>query len=332
MLMQTESVDVLHPLTSFTPRWLNCRDKPNICGGARAQPILLNDSAVYARGMNDQGKCIPWKYSVSLCSWSPLPIPPGLNGYGDNYVLATYQGQLVWIGGHVSNSEHVYILTSNKRVFVFGEDEGWKDTIPSLPVEFHYMSGISASSEDNYLIIAWREDNYVKLLIFNGQEWTTKEGPPQCNESDKIDIIIHNGMVYVMNRCYGVSHFHVTSVESLLVTNDTSWKELKSIPYEHSNLTLFGGYLTVVTKMSSCALAFSPNSKTWIELCDFSHRTYSLMYSEPESSIIGLPNGTLLLMGAIRLDKSNQILQFDVLEVTAKGMLCVHHVVYTYTV
>lgn len=142
------------------PWWLGCGDSgTKIKAGVLAQPIILNGS-VYVRGM-DGHRNIPYQCtfteSISSCSWSQLPTPDVLcNTFGESYVLTTYQGQLYWIGGQISESNNTTV--PSKKIFVFDEEEDWKEDckIPPLSIApaVSMSNCVSASSEGKYLVLA----------------------------------------------------------------------------------------------------------------------------------------------------------------------------------
>lgn len=309
-------VDISHPLTVLSPTWMNCPDQVNIT--CRVQPVLHNGD-VYTQGsFVNENKCVPWKYSTLVKSWSPLPSPTGVEL--DYYALSTYDSKLVLIGGQV-------LVSTNRFITVYMLDEGnsWIEstTIPNLPLE---NSGniLSAASQEKYLIIAWRSDR-VRLLLFDGSKWKEVEEPQQKHNIWNLDVIIKDQRVYLLvHQNQNCCHLYCASVESLLGKVNDPWKLLKSLSgCETSNLTLFAGYLTIVAKRPFSVLILAPRRNNWISLCDLSREICKTTYVIEMPSIIGLSSGKLLLMGRIKLGADRRLLgtcSFDVLEVSVTGM------------
>ena len=259
LFFQNAVIDILHPLTELSStRWIDCRDSLYI-EPYNAQPVLLGDS-IYAKGRNG-AKGTVWKYYIPTNSWSPLLSPPGVEA--DNYVLAVYQSQLVWIGGsgHTENQR--------KKIFVFEQGKGWREDtklVPSIPDDLPLKWRLSASGDDYYLVVA----NESNLLVFDGQQWQEKDGP----ERDMRSILVHNETLYVISQGNGFS-ICKASMQSLFAGNDSDsnlWKTIKlPYAYEYSSLALVGDHVTILASMGStsnilCVLGFSCTSDSWIGL------------------------------------------------------------------
>ena len=312
---------VERPLAELSMKWLDCRD--DVCLDESAHPVLLNDH-VYTRGSigaNDR----PLKYSIHANSWSPLPIPPGLNvgTCTRSYVLATYNNRLLWIGAHIMQ-DHVPI--PSRSVFAYSEaDSIWKQdgTIPDLPTEFQ-LSDLSASSESgsSYLAVALQgDDNQIKLFVFNGKEWKIAEGPQQqYRRRSSVDILLNNGVVYLLDhgrpsRLYSISVKSICSdlVEWTPATPETNSEEL-------TNLTVFDGYPTVFSRIPPrlLILAFVSSSNKWIILGEIEFQSPY----KPCLSIVGLSmsSGKLLMMGPNPSKLVGGFPRFDICELSVKGM------------
>ena len=318
LIIQGLSVDILHPLCQLSSKWCNCQTDPNI--NPTAQPVFM-DGSVYTRGTSD-GKRTPWKLSTSTSCWSQLPPPKGVEI--KDYVITTYQGRLIWIGGLIYKSKYEH--TPNRKIFVL-KDVWTEDTdfIPPLPENVTSSSQISASSNGkNLIVVTSTRSHRFKLLIFDGHEWIEKDGPGQ--ECTIGDIIVHNGTVYLIEPSDHCRYCHTTSLKSLLAANEPGWRSL-DFPLRHSNLTVAGGHVVIVTNSSPYALyvlGFSTPSNSWIELKRVECKTNLVIMP----SIVGTDDGRLLLMGRIKVipnDPSQMLFKFpkfDIYELTAKGMQC----------
>jgi hypothetical protein len=292
---------------------------------------LLNDNIIYTRGKID-GKQTAWKYNIPTKSWSPVPSPPGVEA--DDYVLASYRSQLVWIGGRVHTGNE---FEANKKVFVYEQDKRWKEdtSIPPIPDDLLYHWNLYASSDDNYLVVAFDS----KLLVFDGQQWRQKDGPGR----DML-VLVHCGTLYMIIPENRGGSFCNVSVQSLLAESDYDWEMVK-LPHasdiQYSSLTVVGDHVTMGASIYSglrsrtlCILSLSSTSDSWIGLTQL-----DLDHCGLRPNIIGFRNGKLLLMGLIKTKDSRSqnvssaaalrslmfapqpIPQFKMIEVTPNGML-----------
>ena len=303
--------------------WVEFRDSPDI--EQNAQPVLLGEG-IYMKGRIGE-KQTAWKYCIPTKSWSPIPSPPGVDA--DKYVLASYRSQLVWIGGrvHTGNQEE-----ANKKVFVYEQDEGWKEniSIPPLPVGLLHCWRLFASGDDNYLVVAYDS----KLLVFDGQQWQQKDGPKR-----DMRVLVHCGTLYLIIQEDGGGSFCKASVQSLLAEINCNWVMSKlpcAYDIKYSSLTLVGDYVTVVALTSSglsrmlCILSLSSTSDSWIMV------TQLTLYRCSIPSIVGFPTGKLLLMGlmdpqnppstlrefvGLADQRTYTLPQFKMIEQTPNGML-----------
>jgi hypothetical protein len=330
-LFLTYQNGILHPLTELrvsSTGCIDCRDSPDI--DWKAQPVLLGDS-IYTRGTlaGDRNQTI-WKYSIPMNSWSPMPSPSGVDA--NDYVLASYRSQLVWIGGRVHTGKQE---EANTKVFVYEQDKGWKkDTsIPPLPDCLLRFLNVFASGDDNYLVVADRS----KLLVFDGRQWQRKYCP---GRNMRVAVLIHCGTLYLIIQKDGEGSFCKVSVQSLLAENDHDWEKIK-FPYASDtmySLTVVNDHVTMAASIGSgldlrrtlYVLSLSSTSNSWIGLIQL-----SLDHCGVRPNIVGFPNGKLLLMGYMKTkDPRSQNLspaaaprqlpnpQFKVIEMTPNGMLC----------
>ena len=264
-----------------------------------------------------------WKYSTSYKSWLPLSPPSDLvNKCG----FAAYQSHLVMIGTRIQQGKlHI-------EVYKLDEDKGWlRENIDHVPEiqSLRRNTCMSASSEGKYLIVAWIENEWFMLMIFNGQKWEEKKGPKSISIGCRPGVIAHSGMLYLSENYNSFIHIHVASLESLLVVNSSgndsvTWKNSNNIPkgISCSNLTVFSNHITMVTLLSlntACVLAFVSDSNSWVELGEMKCN------AQTAPSIIGLQDGRLLLMGKIRVEnEANHTSvepQFGILEAMTNGAI-----------
>ena len=283
-----------------------------------------------------------WKFYIPTKSWSPIPSPPGVDAQMPNdYTLAVYRSQPVWIGGRVDTGNK---QECNRKIFVYEQGKGWKEDtklIPSIPDDIIlFYWNLFASGNDKYLIVAHES----KLLVFDGKQWRQKDGP----ERDMRNILVHHGTLYFIIKKNQEDFFCKASMQSLLVANDYDWKMLK-LPYAHeySSLTLVGDHITMVASIGTISrtfrvLGFSSASDSWIGLTQLNPN-----YRSNILSVVGQPNGTLLLMvmmertrvkdpslpqnsSAVVLKQFSMLtrqpvlrLQFGMVEVAPNGMLTI---------
>jgi hypothetical protein len=284
---------------------------------------LLRGS-IYTKGIitGDRSQTA-WKYNIPMKSWSPVPSPPGV--YADDYVLAIYRSQLVWIGGrvHTGNEED-----ANKKVFVYEQDQGWKEdtSIPLLPDGLLHCSCLFASGDDNYLVVACDS----KLLVFDGQQWWQKDGP-----GHDMRVLVHCGTLYLIIQENRGGSFCKVSVQSLLAEIDYDWEIVKlpsASAIKYFSLTVVGDHVTMFASIprTLCILSLSSTFDSFIRLAQLKLDHYDT------PSVVGCPNGKLLLMGLMKMkDPRSQnpppaaVLrqsvspqpQFKMIEMTPNGML-----------
>ena len=285
---QSAGIDILHPLTELSSTtWVDCRDSP--CINQNVQSVLLSDS-FYTKGRSD-GKETAWKFYIPTKSWSPIPSPPGV--VANDYALAVYRSQLVWIGGRVDTGNE---QESNRKIFIYEQGKGWKEDtklVPSIPDDISFYWNLFASGNDKYLIVHVAHKS--KLLVFDGKQWQQKDGPG-C---DMRSILVHHGTLYFIIQTDQGDFFCKASMQSLLAGgNDSDW-EMQKLPHvhEYSSLTLVGDHIAMVASIGTisrtlCVLGFSSASDSWIGLTQLivNHRHFNIL------SVVGQPNGTLLLM------------------------------------
>ncbi len=235
---------------------------------------------------------------------------------------------------HTGNEEEV-----NKKVFVYEQGKGWMEdtSIPLLPDGPVYCSSYlfaSGTGDDNHLVVAYDS----KLLVFDGQQWQQKDGPG-CD----MRVLIHCGILYLVIQENWGGSFCKVSMQYLLAENDYNWKNLMlKLPYvcdiKYSSLTVIDDHITMVASIHGelsrtlCVLSLSSTSNSWIGLTQL-----NLGYCGTPS-IVGCPNGKLLLMGLTKTkDPRSQNLpsaatprqfpvlapqpipQFKMIEVTSNG-------------
>ena len=182
--------------------------------------------------------------------------------------------------------------------------------------------------------MASNKNNKVKLLIFDGCMWKKTHGPiRQCTIGD---IIVHNGTVYLIElRVYNFHFCHMISLKSLLTDNNPNWK-LSYVFDGYSNLTVASCHVVTVNYDSPhtlCFLGYSTILESWIELETIDCATQMHIGGNVLPNIVSINSGKLLLMGKIKVKESmpgdplqafspySFKFQFDVLELTAIGML-----------
>ena len=332
IIIQELAVGILHPLCKLTSRWHNCQIDPLL--DPITHPVCM-DGSIYTKGIDD-GKIASWKYSTLSGLWSQLSSPSGVEI--EDFVITVYQDQLIWIGGWTYKSRYEREL--NRKIFLMknGIWDEERNFIQPLPESVTSINRISASSDGKYLVILTSNKNdQVKLLIFDGSDWTKTYGPiRQCTIGD---IIVHSGTVYLIElRNYNSRFCHITSLRCLLTDNNPGWK-LSYVFDGYSNLTVASGHVVTVNYDSQnalCLMGFSTVSECWIELQKIECITQIYVDGNVLPNIVGMNNGRLLLMGRMKVKESMpgdplqdfisdsfnlETLQFDALELTAKGII-----------
>ena len=289
------------------------------------QPVILNDN-VYTVGTQHRKQGM-WKYSMQSESWSHLPVTlPAMSDsmcmHSDHFTLANYQSQPVFIGGY-EPVDHSY--TGSRKIFVLREDREWKEASflksALLPDDSdQILEFVCASSDDSYLIVAWREKQKVKLQCFDGHQWRKGEfEDPLQHGYGRLSITIHQGTIVLTQHCgAGISPIiHKTTFRELFAVSGASgagksvWNEIRNNPHMLSNLLVLGGKFVAVVPQANRA-----NNAVLYQLVFYSEpdvksggywnyelplRRFNSLGVESGSClfITNLCDGTLLLMGLI---------------------------------
>ena len=310
----------------------------------KAQPVFVNDH-VYVRGASsgqpgfEQQKL--WQYSISDHEWSSLPTPIEKMHH---YALVSYQSQLLYIGGYISPSvNNTYPI--NKEVFVLDGD-GWNKhgTIPDLDrrdIRFYDVSAAS-DSEGNHIILAWKTNERVKILYYDGKTnaWKPDINGPKCTGSGRVDVTIHKGAMFLTDQ-HGVSSskIHKTILEHSLADGadpDQEWEEIcwsggyRRLFSYLSNVTIFGEHVVVLQPKPLQPLKVPPTcgtpnvNPTLLTLESRAEQSGSMVLKEwgqfaqylwqPNMyvSIVGLPDNTLLVIG-MASDGSRKFKRYNVM-------------------
>ena len=305
----------------LTLRWLNCSYcEGAVLSGSIPRAVLLKDS-VYMNGSRSKNNIKIWKYSISKNTLTSVNYPTSLidSVLFNEHTIIDYQSQLLWIGNRDKNTNNLAIFTPRNDE----EVDSWEEIMPNFSEELlrhmklpAWSFGVSSASEGKYLIVVVSEPLLLSVLIFDGQEWTRRDGP-DCTvpTHGRPDTIIHDRIIFLLTY----KGFYKISLEDILITGNPQWKPLTTIATlmsRRSNLTSFDGHIVVLTPGNGYVhiLAYESVMDTWIIL-----EKLECHISWVIPSILGLPDGRLLIFGVVSDRLATQIPQFNVLEVTAKG-------------
>ena len=262
-----------------------------------------------------------WKYSISKNTLTSVSYPTSLvdSVLSNEHTLIDYQSQLLWIGNRDRNTNSLAIFTPRNDE----EVDSWEEIMPNFSEEMlrhktlpTWSFGLSSTSDGRYLVVIVSEPQLLSILIFDGQEWRRRDGP-DCTAPThgRPDAIIHDGIIFLITY----KGFYKISLEDIVATSNPQWKPLTTIATmlsRRTNLTSFDGRVVVLTPGNGyvCVLAYESVLDTWIML-----EKLECHISWVIPTILGLPDGCLLIFGVVSDKQATQIPQFNVLEVTAKG-------------
>ena len=279
--------------------------KPDFNAAFRSNEAVLVNNDIYLKGSRS-GEITEeiWKYSISSKELCQVPTP---TGDSTRYVLATYHSQLVCIGGYTKNN------ICQHKVFVFDGQEWSPDVIPPLPERIGDTSTDTTTSEGNTLILAWVNNQEIKMLWYDGQQWSVKRGPECLSSPNNISILLHSGNVFIRAQSGMVRpEAFWCSVEDVTTSNENKWKMVDFVDSQYpglqvdiirlSNLTVLGGNNVVIieTKAQHPAMfAFVMGNSDrqiathWKKAKNLGSIPWNV---DSYTSIVGLGDGTLLVL------------------------------------
>ena len=286
--------------------------KPDFNAAFCSNEAVLVNNDIYLKGTRSGGIEEIWKYSISSNELSQVPTP-----YGDSeatrYVLATYQSQLVCIGGYTKSEESRGYTEFQYEAFVFDGQKWRSDVIPPLPERIGDTSTATPTSEGETLILAWVNNQEIKMLWYDGQQWSVKRGPECLSSPNNISILLHSGNVFIRAQSGMVRpEAFWCSVEDVTTSNENKWKMVDFVDSQYpglqvdiirlSNLTVLGGNNVVIieTKAQHPAMfAFVMGNSDrqiathWKKAKNLGSIPWNV---DSYTSIVGLGDGTLLVL------------------------------------
>jgi hypothetical protein len=215
----------------------------------------------------------------------------------DRVTIVGYQSRLLVIAAEYEISGYGSQLHKlGNKVYTLSSDGSWEeDAISPLPDD-PFLLNMFACSEGDSLIVAWKTDNHVKLLVYYDSTWKMRDGPDRAMGNHS-NIIICDQAVFLTN-CVEYPLFHTISLDELQLSSTPKWINIQNIPRAHSNLVSLCGHLTLVFKLSSSVrvVQYLPASSTWIELGDLDFLFHGL------PSIVSVSDTRLGLIGQMRMD------------------------------
>lgn len=267
------------------------------------QPVLVNDN-IYAQGQSFNGLPVIWNYSIPKNSWSPLPYPKDC--VSDRVTLVTYQSRLLVIAAQYEVADYGRRMCKlGNKVLTLNGDGGWEEDVTSPLPDDPLLLNMFACSEGDNLIVAWKKDYRVQLLLYYDHTWKTRDGPDRAI-GDHSNIIICDQTVF-LTCCEEYPLFHKIPLDELQSAGTPKWVNVQNIPRAHSNLVSLCGRLTITIKLSSsvCVVQYLPASNTWIELGDLDCTFHQI------PSVVSVSDTRLLLVGLVQTNPTTERVQFS---------------------
>ena len=263
--MSCIQVDLLHP-TFVTLKWTG----EHLNFGVKHTQAAHFNGKLYMGGtsMTKTGQPAAKLYSYIISSKSEWKIEVDPPVY--NFALVSYKSELLLIGGKVCSKENEiadFIWTYDKIQQKFEKH-------PTLQLN-RKRCGASATSCDDTLVVAGGEalssesDRNVIEIYRDLDHWEVEQPRELLYDSEEISIVIFNQQLFLKS---GLKTFF-TSLDSLGVDTETSWKHVNNIPDPLSwgTLAVFGQRLVVTN--GAVIFAYSFCTGCWIPVEESNERS-----------------------------------------------------------
>ena len=285
-------------------------------------PVVWNED-VYALGRDSKTEGKLFKYSTANNDWSAFSITSSI--YASGSVLTTYYSKLLLISG---KDMTVWEFSSNNFVF---ESSSIKP-IPSTYLSHPFTDVLAAISKDEYLIVFYNVGNQFNLslfqLIYDGRNWKQRQFKRVVFLSnvyysmaiDSRDVVIFE---YEARRRQPYNYDDIYRAPTLSVdgNEDTSVKWETGPGLEVISCAEFGELLSgrnISTILHNRQLYFV-NSQGVIWSSFIQPPIVPVVWGKSgvefqrAPNLVGLPNGTMLMIGIVGDLHQSQI---DVIKVS----------------
>ena len=315
----------------FEPQFerINTLNPPSLC--SLKAPVVWNGD-IYALGRDscsNAGRL--YKYSLSKNEWSDFSIDNSI--YASASILTTYRSKLLLISG-----ENMTVWEFNSDNFAFKPSN-----IKQVPSDFprlNYADVLTTSEDEELIIVSWDSSpflNFVQLL-YDGGDWTFKRyetgRPPSKRSGESIDYLTDGREIFRITTYYGssmmirVKKAPINSFDKDRGSRDWEMFDIISCPEFKESIRVHG-------RMHRMILYNQQFYFTDVEGKIFTSFIQPLMVPviwsksgvkfQDAPYLVGLPNGTMLMMGTMQKHEPQQMLyeeqnvKLDIIIASQKG-------------
>ena len=303
----------MYPLSEPVFERMNSLNPPSL--RSLKAPVVWNED-VYTLGRDCEGDGKLYKYSLSSNEWSSFSVPSSI--YASDSVLTTYTSKLLLISG-----KNVTLWEFSNNDFTF--KESCIKPIPSTyPTQF--PQNILATSSDTYLIIGYMAYRSRTLLIiyYDGRDWKLRKlNMFRTSEFYSDMVAIDNHAVFIVESSRWGDYVSVQRV--LIPSFDKSEDEVmaKTLPemisLKEFNALLRGRKYSIIIQNQQF---YCVDSKGIIFTAFVQPLILPIVWGDSGITfdqaphLVGLPDGSLLMIGTISNQDGSQL---KVIKVSQKG-------------
>ena len=324
VLLQIDSDPIFEPQFER----INTLNPPSPCS-LKAPVVWNGDIYALGRDISDAGRL--YKYSLSKNEWSDFSIDSSI--YASASILTTYHSKLLLVSGE------------NMTVWEFSSDNfAFKPSnIKQVPSDFprlNHTHVLTTSEDEELIIVSWDSSpflNFVQLL-YDGRDWTFKtyevSRHPSMKRGVSFDYLTDGREIFRIatnNSCSMMIKVMKAPINSFDEDRGSQdWKELDIISCPE-----FEELIRVHGRMYRMILYNRQFYFTDVEGKIFTSFIQPLMVPviwsksgvkfQDAPYLVGLPNGTMLMMGMIQKHEPQQMLyeeqniKLDVIIASQKG-------------
>lgn len=283
LLFHLFQVNILHPLSTL--EWHECSSLPT--NMLHPQAVVLEDQVYLgggiARGMGLSEDAFVYIYNIKKNIWTGIDTPTY------HYALATYQSQLLLVGG-VDISNH----DITNKLWVLNDEFTWTKSFPAM---LRKCRGASATSMYNHLVVAGGHDKNALTLVqvFDGNHWSSWKAQCISRASYWMKSLQDKGNWYLAGGRWLDGNIFYTSLKVLTSTksidkDESVWQSFPDVPHGYSSLSLLGTELLSIGGEQSASIhAYSDQKRSWVAVG-------STPIACDSSCSVSLPSGEVLLV------------------------------------
>ena len=298
-------------------------------------PVVWNED-IYSLGRDRSGEGKLFRYSLSNNKWSDFSINSSI--YASGSVLTTYRSKLLLISGEDMT---IWELSSNDFAF---KHESCVKPIPSTFPRLEYRE-VFITSEDEYLTIAsWDRSHrlkFVQLICYDGRDWRFRKYYDTFRGSIKMGLsneyLTNGNAMFAITTEYDVvtgvrkapiNSFDEDDIEHNLDEDDTefkflNWERLDVISHPKFETSRRRKYFMILHNQQ--LFFIDPHGVIFTSfiqplILPLLWGNSGVNFQHPPH-LVGLPDGTMLMIGMIGKHESQLDAELDVIKVSQKGKI-----------